>query len=84
MLLILSFSYFDPLCIKIGIQTGDTSRNDIRQYSVITEFSNPSDELLQEWVIYCGSVSGIIEEHISLDLYWVGMQRIYRFYQMLR
>ena len=39
---------FDPLYIKMGIQVGDTSRNDICQYSSITELSNPSDELLQE------------------------------------
>ena len=43
---------------------------------MITELSNPSDELLQEWVIYCGSVNEIIEVHIDLNLYWAGMQRI--------
>ena len=67
---------FDPLYIKMGIQVGDTSRNDIRRYSSITELSNPSDELLQEWVIYCGSVNEIIEVHIDLNSYWVGMQKI--------
>ena len=53
---------FDPLYIKMGIQMGDTSRNDIRRYSTIIEFCNPSDELLREWAIYCGSVNEIIEE----------------------
>ncbi|RGB27106.1 hypothetical protein C1646_799443 [Rhizophagus diaphanus] len=37
---------FDPLYIKMGIQTGDLSRNDIRRYSIITKFCNLSDELL--------------------------------------
>ena len=65
---------FDPLYIKMGIQTGDTSRSDIRRYSTITELCNPSDELLREWAIYCGSVNEIIEERIDPNLYWVGMQ----------
>ena len=65
---------FDPLYIKMGIQMGDTSRNDIRRYSTITELCNPSDELLREWAIYCGSVNEVIEEQVNLDLYWVGMQ----------
>ncbi|GBC24006.2 CGG triplet repeat-binding protein 1 [Rhizophagus irregularis DAOM 181602=DAOM 197198] len=67
---------FDPLYIKMEIQIGDTSRNDIHRYSVITEFGNPSDELLREWAIYCGSVGEIVEENIDLNLYWVGMQKI--------
>lgn len=67
---------FDPLYIKVGIQIGDTSRNDIRQYSAIMELCTPSDELLREWAIYCGSVNEIIEEQIDLNLYWVGMQSI--------
>jgi len=33
-----------------------------------------SDELLQEWAIYCGSVNEIIEEQINLNLYWVEMK----------
>jgi hypothetical protein len=67
---------FDPLYIKMGIQIGDISRNDICRYSIITELGNPSDELLREWAIYCGSVNEIVEENINLDLYWVGKQRI--------
>ena len=60
----------------MGIQIGDTSRNDIHRYSVITEFGNPSDELLWKWAIYCGSVGEIVEKNINLNLYWVGMQKI--------
>ncbi len=41
---------FDPLYIKMGTQF-----KDIRQYSAITELFNPSNELLREWSIYCGS-----------------------------
>ncbi|RHZ82876.1 hypothetical protein Glove_103g305 [Diversispora epigaea] len=39
-----SSQIFDPLYLKIGIHTGDTSHGDIRQYSAITKLSNPSDE----------------------------------------
>ena len=52
---------FDPLYIKMGIQ-----HRNIRQYSAIIELSNPSDELLREWSIYCGLVNEIIEEYIDL------------------
>ncbi|RHZ85238.1 hypothetical protein Glove_69g55 [Diversispora epigaea] len=65
---------FDPLFLKIGIQTGDTSCSDIRRYSAIMELSNPSDELLREWAIYCGSVKNLIIDQINLDLYWTEMQ----------
>ena len=64
---------FDPLYIKMGIQVGDISCNNIRRYSIIPEFSNPSDELLREWAIYCGSINEIIEENINLNSYWIGM-----------
>ncbi|GBB98979.1 hypothetical protein RclHR1_33840001 [Rhizophagus clarus] len=67
---------FDPLYVKIGIQVGDTSRNDIYRYLVIIELNNPSDKLLQEWAIYCESVNEIVEENIDLNLYWVGKKRI--------
>src|SRR5947209_333073 len=58
----------------MGIQIGDTSRNNIHRYLTITELCNPSNELLREWAIYCRSVNEIIEEHVNLNLYWVGMQ----------
>ena len=51
-----------------------TQFKDIRQYSAITELFNPSNELLREWSIYCGSVNEIIEEQINLNLYWVEMK----------
>ncbi len=62
---------FDPLYIKMGIQ-----HRNIRQYSAIIELSNPSDELLREWSIYCGLVNEIIEEYIDLDVYWMEAQKI--------
>ncbi|RHZ81265.1 hypothetical protein Glove_122g30 [Diversispora epigaea] len=65
---------FDPLFLKIGIQTGDTSCSDICRYLAIMELSNPSDELLREWAIYCGSVKNLIIDQINLDLYWTEMQ----------
>ena len=49
-----------------------TQFKDIHRYSAITELFNPSNELLREWSIYCGSVNEIIEEQIA---YWMGMQR---------
>ena len=65
---------FDPLFLKVKIQTGDISCSDIRRYSAIIELSNPSDELLREWAIYCGSVKTIVQEQINLDSYWTEMQ----------
>ena len=47
---------------------------DIRQYSVITELSNPSNELLREWSIYCGLTNELIEEYVDLNVFWMGMQ----------
>lgn len=60
---------FDPLYIKTGIQV-----RDIRRYSIIKELCNPSNELLREWSIYCGSVNELIEEQVDLNLYWMRMQ----------
>jgi len=62
---------FDPLYIKMGIQ-----HRNIRQYSAIIELSNPSDELLREWSIYCGLVNEIIEEYSDLDVYCMKAQKI--------
>lgn len=52
------------------IHAGDLLRKNIRQYSVIKEFSNPSDDLLQEWGIYCGLENEFLGE-IELDKYWL-------------
>lgn len=42
---------FNPKFIHLG----DITRKDIRRYSIITELDNPSNNLLDEWAIYCGS-----------------------------
>jgi hypothetical protein len=41
---------FDPVFIHLG----DIQRRNIRLYSAITPFNNPSHELLHEWGVYCG------------------------------
>ena len=58
--------YFDPKFIH----SGDALRKNIRQYNIIKEFDNPSDELLREWGIYCESDNEFLGE-MELDQYWV-------------
>jgi hypothetical protein len=57
---------FDPKYIHAG----DLLRKNIRQYSIIKEFNNPSDELLREWGIYCGLDNEFLGE-MELDQYWL-------------
>ncbi|GBC13516.1 transcription factor E2F6 isoform X2 [Rhizophagus irregularis DAOM 181602=DAOM 197198] len=57
---------FDPRYIHAG----DLLRKNIRQYNIIKEFANPSDELLREWGIYCGLDNEFLGE-IKLDQYWL-------------
>jgi hypothetical protein len=58
---------FDPKFIH----NGDVlERKNIRQYNVIKEFDNPSDELLREWGIYCGLDNEFLGE-MELGQYWV-------------
>ncbi|GBC39461.2 transcription factor E2F6 isoform X1 [Rhizophagus irregularis DAOM 181602=DAOM 197198] len=57
---------FDPRYIHAG----DLLRKNIRQYNIIKEFANPSDELLREWGIYCGLDNEFLGE-IELDQYWL-------------
>ena len=51
------------------IHNGNVLRKNIRQYSAIKEFDNPSDELLWEWRIYCGLDNEFLDD-IELDQYW--------------
>ena len=39
---------FDPKLIRFI----DLTQRDIRQYNIIKEFNNPSNDLLDEWAIY--------------------------------
>ena len=54
------------------IHCGDVTRKDIRKYSIITELSNPSNNLLDEWAIYCG-LTGVNLEEMTLDEYWLNL-----------
>jgi len=65
--LFFSCQVFDPKYIY----TGDILRKNIRQYSAINEFINPSDELLREWEIYCGLGDNEILGEIELNRYWL-------------
>ena len=49
---------------------GPLERKNLRQYSVIKEFDNLSDELLREWGIYCGLDNEFLGE-MDLDQYWI-------------
>jgi hypothetical protein len=55
---------FDPKFITL------TSNRDILSYSTfITEFANPSLDLIQEWVIYCNFDLSLIE-YSNLEEFW--------------
>ena len=50
------------------IHFDNITRKDIYQYRIITELDNPSNELLYEWTIYCGSTANM---NAILDEYWL-------------
>ena len=53
------------------IHSGNALRKNIRQYNVIKEFDNSSDELIQKWgIYYCGLDDELIGE-MELDQYWL-------------
>ena len=60
---------FDPRYILLG----PIERKNLRHYRIIKELTNPSDELICEWSIYCGMQLENIEE-INLDEYWTNLQ----------
>jgi hypothetical protein len=60
---------FNPKFIHLG----DITRKDIRRYSIITELDNPSNNLLDEWAIYCGSTIDVNLMEVTLDKYWLNM-----------
>ena len=67
-LIILLCQIFDPKFIC----SSDITRRDIRQYNIIQELNDPSNVLLDEWAIYCGSVSDVNLE-VRVDEYWLNM-----------
>jgi len=60
---------FNPQYIHLG----DIQRKDIRHYSAIMEFDNPSDGLLCEWAIYCGLEFNENLDETNLNDYWKNM-----------
>jgi len=58
---------FDPKFIHLG----DITRKDIQKYSIIMELDNPSNNLLDEWAIYCGLTIDANLMEITLDEYWL-------------
>src|SRR6266540_5012863 len=55
------------------IHLSDITQKDIRRYSIITELDNPSNNLLDEWAIYCGSTIDVNLMEVTLDKYWLNM-----------
>jgi hypothetical protein len=45
----------------------------LHQYNSIKELANPSDELLNEWSIYCGMELENLVEEIDLEEYWMNL-----------
>ena len=54
------------------LHCSDVARKDIRKYSIIIELNNPSNDLLDEWAIYCGLTDVNLEE-MKLDEYWLNL-----------
>ena len=49
-------------------------RKNLRQYRSIKELENLSDELLNEWAIYCGMQTDDLIGEINLNEYWINIQ----------
>ena len=61
---------FDPRFIQSNI-----THHNIGDYRIIEEFKFPTDNLIQEWAIYCG-LNESTEEFEDLDIYWRGKSHI--------
>ena len=61
---------FDPKFILLG----PLERKNLHQYRSIKELENPSDELLNEWAIYCGMRTDDLIGEIDLNEYWINIQ----------
>ena len=61
-----SIRCFDPKYIQAEI-----TRQNIHLYTEILEFKNPSNDLLNEWSIFCNLQNDFFEnQEINLDSYW--------------
>ena len=59
---------FDPAYTCFGT----IERRNIRQYSMIRELAEPSEDLLREWSIYCGWDKSKLLGNLDLDQFWRG------------
>jgi hypothetical protein len=59
-----AIQYFDPRFIQ-----SNTTNHNMADYGIIKEFHSPTDNLIQEWAIYCG-LNEVAEEFIDLNQYW--------------
>lgn len=57
---------FDPRFIQSNV-----ANHDMMDYGIIEELRCPTDNLIQEWAIYCG-LNEPVEELLDLDIYWRG------------
>ena len=62
---------FDPRFIQSNV-----ANHDMMDYGIIEEFHCPTDNLIQEWAIYCGFNEPAGEELLDLDEYWQGKTRL--------
>ena len=66
-----SIRCFDPKYIQ-----AETTRQNIYLYSKILEFKNPSNDLLNEWSVYCNLQNDFLEDQeMNLDSYWKDLSR---------
>ena len=61
-----AIQYFNPKFIQSNV-----ANYDMMDYGIIEELRCPTDNLIQEWAIYCG-FNEPIEELLDLDVYWRG------------
>lgn len=57
---------FDPRFIQSNV-----ANHNMMDYRIIEELRCPTDNLIQEWAIYCG-FNEPVEESLDLDVYWQG------------
>ncbi|GBB89932.1 hypothetical protein RclHR1_01680003 [Rhizophagus clarus] len=59
-------------CFNPQFIQSSTNHHNLNNYNLITEFQNPSNEIISEWAIYCGLSEVFEEGSLDLNQYWQG------------
>ncbi|GET02769.1 hypothetical protein GLOIN_2v1761741 [Rhizophagus clarus] len=65
LLLFYAIQCFNPQFIQSSM-----NYHNLNNYNLITEFQNPSNKIINEWVIYCGLSEVFEEGSLDLNQYW--------------